>query len=245
MAGNDSVPIKTKMKTKIPLVVVFACAACAPQYQATYDLSLAAVERPETARQQYGAQVLVNVNEDSAYRFEDELVRVVWTPTATNLGVRIENKTSHTIRVIWDNAAFVDKDGESQRVMHSGVRYIERDQPQPPSVIVRGGHIEDVIIPTEYVRPSSSLGWDEMSFFPITGSVAKADSTLAEYVGRRVQVLLPLEIQGVQNDYIFSFDIKRACYAPLKPDDLRPAQKGRQRRAPRPQDLTCIPAASR
>jgi len=216
------------------VVSLAGCSALTP-YRANYELRLREVARPSAAAQQFGPQQVTPIADSSGYVFEDGLVRVEWQPHPTSINVTIHNRTEHTIRVLWDNAAFVDKDGRSNRVMHAGVPFAVRDQPQAPSVIVRGGRLEDVIIPTEYVTLTAS-SWTQIPFFGVRSrGEAAADSTGKSFVGRRVQVLLPLEIQGVQNDYIFTFEIHRGCYYPIRMDGMASEMP------PTPASLKCRP----
>jgi hypothetical protein len=96
--------------------------------------------------------------------------------------------------------------------MHSGVKYIDRNNPQPPSVVVRGGAITDDILPSDSVYYASGDfgGWREEPLLPNSGIGigARALKTKAEkYSGKTYQVLLPLEIESIINEYIFIFKI--------------------------------------
>lgn len=92
--------------------------------------------------------------------------------------------------------------------MHSGVKYADRDSPQPPSVIVRKGYITDVIIPTDYVTYYSSLGWSEQALFPESELGEGAQKLATQYIGKSFLILLPIQIENVTNDYIFTFKIE-------------------------------------
>jgi len=147
------------------------------------------------------------------------MVRVLWFPTARNVAFVLNNKTDYSIRVVWNDAAFVDTGGVSHRVMHEGVKYADRNNPQPPSVIVRRGTVRDFVLPTTnvywregfYSRYSSIPGsWEHTPLLPISGSDRyKLKSEADGLVGKTYQVLLPLQIEDVVNDYIFIFRIDR------------------------------------
>ena len=198
-------------------------------YTALYKLSLWKVERPEKATQRYGAQKVDTLSGYSKYRFsfEDDLVRILWLAGSRNIAFSLENKTDHSIRIPWDEAAFVDINGRSHRVMHAGVKYSERENPQPPSIVVRHGSIEDIVFPTDlvYYREgyygtyySSPGGWEENPLlfdldyhskysagtYPTFPSF---EAAVKNSIGRSYQVLLPLQIEDVINDYIFTFKI--------------------------------------
>ncbi len=121
--------------------------------------------------------------------------------------------------------AFVDENGRSHRVMHSGVKYADRDKPQPPSIIVRKGFIEDIVYPTDYISWSSgtrytsgkwikeplllSLDFHGKYYKGSYSSLTEFEEAVNKYIGKRIQVLLPLQIQDVINDYIFTFTIDK------------------------------------
>lgn len=197
-------------------------------YKADYQISLTKVERPEKAGNRYGPQKVDAVTTDQKYRFvfEDDMVRILWFVGSTRISFLLQNKTDYSVKIPWDEAAYVDEAGRSHRVMHSGVKYTDRDRPQPPSVIVRKGSIEDIVYPTDYVSWSSGTrysagSWDEKPLFlamDFHGQYLKGQySSLQEFenavnrnIGKQIQVLLPLQIQDVIHDYIFTFTVDKA-----------------------------------
>ena len=122
------------------------------------------------------------------------------------------NNTNHSIKIIWDEAAFVDAEGLSHRIVHKGIKYIDMEKPQPVSVVVRGGILSDIVVPTTYVSHSSAFGWRKDPFFsPVfTQSSHLIEQVLQDSkynIGKVVQILLPLAIQGTVNEYIFLFKV--------------------------------------
>jgi hypothetical protein len=146
-----------------------------------------------------------------------------------SLSFLLENKTDYSIKIPWDEAAYVDEFGRSHRVMHSGVKYTDRDKPQPPSVIVRKGSIEDIVYPTDYISWSSGTrysagSWVEEPLFLAMdfhgeyfkgkySSLAQFEEAVNKNIGKQIQVLLPLQIQDVVHDYIFTFTVDKASVA--------------------------------
>lgn len=195
-------------------------------YSANYTLSLWKVERPEKASQRYGSQKVDTLSGNSKYKysFEDDLVKILWLADSRNIGFSLENKTDHSIKVPWDEAAYVDENGKSHRVMHSGIKYTDRQNPQAPSIVVRKGTLEDIVFPTDYVRWEEGSRytagrWAEDPLLPnydfhgtyLTGTYPtfnSFDTAVKSKVGKTYQVLLPLQIEDVINDYIFSFKVE-------------------------------------
>lgn len=208
-------------------VVVLSLAACAsmqtafaPERRLVYDIQLTAVERPASARERYGEYKLATAQNDSGvteYTFDDDLVFIAWIPLTTQFAFVLRNKTEHSIKIVWDDAAFVDLTGSSGRVMHSGVKYTDANASQPPTVVVRRGMVDDVVVPSANVRyQSGSLytsgwrtdPWIERPRVTEVTYMAVLDSLRAKYVGKSVQILLPLQIQDVLNEYLFTFEVK-------------------------------------
>jgi hypothetical protein len=197
------------------LPLLFLITGCAT-YRPVYDISLQSVERPADAKERYGEQVITTMQEKDTlkYSFEDEMVKIIWLPTASSVNFILENKTNHSIKITWDEAAFVDAEGQSHRVIHSGVKYADVSNPQPPSVIIRNSIITDSIIPADNVYYSASGGWNEKPIFPIkniTGynpdAVQSLEQATKSYVGKTYEVLLPLQIENTVNEYLFTFQV--------------------------------------
>lgn len=202
-----------RLSLVLTTVVLFlaSCSAFTTKF-VQYDIGLDQVERPEDALERYGEYVIEKSDsaDVSRYLFEDNLVGIVWVATGGSIAFELENKTSHSLKIIWDEAVFIDVDGTSGRIMHSGVKYIDRNSSQPPTVVARGSRITDIILPTDRVRYVEGQygGWRED---PIVNPYSSTDVAMLqrakENVGRSFRILLALEIEGVVNEYIFSFKI--------------------------------------
>lgn len=162
-----------------------------------YNLSLTDVERPADTARRYGETIIDQVleNDTTKYKFTDSLIEILFLTNYKQFEFILTNKTSHSIKIIWDEAAFIDGDGISKRVIHSGIKYNERSAPQPVSVVAKGSSISDLLCPADNVYLDSYFGWMAN---PI---ITEAD------IGKTVQLLLPFEIEGVVNEYLFRFKI--------------------------------------
>ncbi|MDR3598513.1 hypothetical protein [Clostridium sp.] len=204
----------------LPFLLLMGCIPPSSHtiYWANYSFSLSKVERPEKATQRYGLQKIDVLSSDkySSY-FEDDLVKVLWSVSVSNVSFSIQNKTDHSIKIPWDEASFIDANGSSHRVMHIGVKYVDRQQPQAPSIIARKASIEDLVFPTDYVTWEDGQ-WEEQTFFPRAdyhsdyskGTYPTFDSfnfATKSNIGKSIQILLPLQIEEVVNDYIFTFKV--------------------------------------
>ncbi len=141
--------------------------------------------------------------------FEDELIRIRWYPERKMEGMSFEllNKTDHTARILWDQSSFVDVAGNNHRVMHSGVKFIDRNASQVPSVIVKKGILNDGFFPTDYVVFTGS--WKNLPIIGQLGadSIEEGKSISQSYLGKSFRFLMPLEIQDRLYEYIFTFTV--------------------------------------
>lgn len=204
---------------RIACVLALAAIGCIPlvptmprYFTNTYDYELSSVQRPANARQRYGAQTLTKTADSgiTKYTFQDDLVSAILVPSTTRIALRLQNKTDHSIRVVWNDAAFVDEDGKSSPIMHVGVKYTECSGSKAVSVVVQHAMLDDEAIPCAGV--SFSSGWSVYPIvwggpIPLTDTATKFPAERQARVGKHVKLLLPLQVEDVTNDYLFEFVI--------------------------------------
>jgi hypothetical protein len=199
-------------KLNILLILLFFIVGCVPKHYATYDLGLQEVERPSNTKERYGEPKIVRFQEEgkTKFSFEDGMIKIILFPASTQFALLLTNKTSHSIKVIWDEAVYVDESGMSQRVMHSGVKYIDKNNSQPPTIVVRGATISDVVLPTDniYYEKGKYGGWRESPLLPdMSYDRPEIERQASGLIGKTVQILLPIKIEDVVNEYVFVFSI--------------------------------------
>lgn len=99
-------------------------------------------------------KTLMPMIEDSRSEFiEDDIVLIRTTLLSEGVSVTIKNKSNTTIEVVWDKCAFIDIGGESRRVIHGGIKLIDRNTAaQPNSMIAPGSKITDSITPADNIH---------------------------------------------------------------------------------------------
>jgi hypothetical protein len=186
-----------RLRTLLPLLLFCACATpsqpAAPR-TVPYEVVLAGVEhQPRGGARQHHAT-------SGANTFEDERIRIVWTPEASQLGFELTNKTDASMRVLWDDASFVDIHGRGDRVMHQGVKFADRATSMPPTLIVHGATLDDLVAPvTNVYWREDAGGWASK---PLVAEGMKVTGT------QQVRVLLPLESAGTVHEYLFDFAVR-------------------------------------
>ena len=221
------------MKKLIPFgcfsVLCFLLAGCAafqPTYYGTYNINLQQVDRPTGTVSKYGKVKISPLTQEgiNKYVFEDKMVKVIWDAAADNLSAVLVNKTSSSIKIIWDDAAYIDENGMSHRIIHSGINYNEMDKPQLSTIIAANEKINEVIIPTNLIYYEEGFygendfkagRWIEKPLFEYCQTGGKEDSAirlLKSNVGKTFKLLLPLKIEKIVSDYVFTFRVKGYSY---------------------------------
>ncbi len=188
--------------------------SCVTNYMASYSVGLSSVESPADAKKQFGETKVVTFKDGEVdkYRYEDDFIEIVWYVGLKKFNFELKNKSTHTMKINWDDISYVDINGKTRRVMHAGVKYIERNNSQPATSIPKGASLSDILLPTDNVILSSGLygGWIESNLIPSYYSTSEAMANGAEsYVGKKMTILMPIMIENVQNDYTFVFNIDK------------------------------------
>ncbi|MDO4161214.1 MAG: hypothetical protein Q4D41_12225 [Prevotellaceae bacterium] len=194
-------------------VLLSSCGAF-KSYVASYSVGLSAVESPADAKQQFGETKVVNFNEEGVdkYRYEDDYIDIVWYVSSKQFNFTLKNKSGHSLKINWDDVSYVDTKGQVGRVMHSGVKYTDRNNSQPATTIPKGASISDILLPTENVYYVSGQygGWRENYLIPCVYQTPEAfNAGASSYVGKSMTVMMPIMIENVQNDYTFTFNIDK------------------------------------
>lgn len=93
---------------------------------------------------------------DGTIRLKDDAAE--WTFTYTNLslavpvialGISLTNRLEETIEIDWNKSAIVDRANKVHRIIHRGVKIVDRDGIMPPSVIPPGATLEDFVYPAD------------------------------------------------------------------------------------------------
>lgn len=148
--------------------------------------------------------IMTKPKENKNLIFDDNFISVSFLISKEQIAFTLDNKTAGPIKIDWNQVSYVDVLGKSHKVMHSGVKYINREEPQAPTVIPPSAKIEDIVFPTDYVYYDGEWRdgeWREKPLFP-EAPEAKL------YKGQSFGVFMPLEINKVIKNYFFTFKIE-------------------------------------
>ena len=179
------------------VVLVAILASCGIYYLVEiYKVRLREVEQPENVKEQYSKSKITIFAEENETKnsYEDDFIKIIWLPALTEFSFTLENKSDNSIKIIWDEAVYVDEDNSSLKVIHSGVKYVDGEKAQPLTVIAKKTEINDLVTPVDNIYYVG--GWGKLPLFSVQKSA-----------GKTVKILLPIQIQETINEYIFSFKI--------------------------------------
>lgn len=139
---------------------------------------------------------------DNKYRYEDNLIKLVIEKTYTMFEFTLENKTTESFKINWDDVVFVDANNTSRRIIHKGIKYIDASKPQAPTIIAAGTILDDLLVPVENVKYSSYSGdW-------YTDDIIPRNSRAGAYPnGTTMKIVLPIEHSGKIYEYTLVFNV--------------------------------------
>lgn len=112
------------------------------------------------------------------------------TPDVKGFNLILNNKTTSVMKIIWDDSVFSYATIPSP-VFHEGIKYIDRNNSKPPTLIPPNGNLVDSVYPTKLAYFDDGKytgGWKQLP------------------VGKNVSVLLALEVNGKRQN--LNIDIK-------------------------------------
>jgi hypothetical protein len=135
-------------------------------------------------------------------RFDDPSIGISFVVVDDNqITFELQNKTGEPISIDWNKVAYVDPASESHRVMHKGVKFVDRDNVLPATLVPPMAKLTDLIFPISHVRWSTVLReWMQDPIFPS----GEAALTLK---GKTFGIFMPLILEGEIKNYNFTFSI--------------------------------------
>jgi len=188
----------------------------------TAAFKLVEVQRTPLAEQSFGLKAFRGDSaEGSTWMFEDGLVRLTWLADDRQMIFILINKSDQTIRIPWERAALVDQEGNSQAVLHGGVKQDDCAAAKTPSVVVAKATLQDVVVGCKRIK----FEYREWRVGPIVdfrfASPVEVDaveaSTRQAFLGKRLTVLLPIQVESAVHEYTFAFELGRISRTPCRP----------------------------
>lgn len=193
---------------RLVLALALVAVSCAPTYRAFYDVRVESAERPQEAIERFGEHSLTQMGEgaEATQVFEDSAVRIVWSYVDNHTQYELKNKTEDVITILWEHARFVDTWGEIFYVMPTGVTF-KAGSPAPPVEVKGGRRVSGSFFPINKPRPGYLPGTPQL-YLNEHDSQEELKKGAAEYVGKAMKLTLPLHVDGLFTEYVFTFRIR-------------------------------------
>lgn len=163
-----------------------------------YISSLIKVEKPADESVRFGDTIVEEVEGVKKYRYIDDFIDILIFGDSEQFSFFLKNVSQNTLKLVWNEAVFVDFNGTTCKVMHVGTKYSEKDGNQPSTTIIKGANIEDIAVPTCNIRYSDFINkWITASMYPNTPETIPGD----------LKLMLPIQVKDVINEYIFIFRV--------------------------------------
>ncbi|MFR9542772.1 MAG: hypothetical protein SNH27_12030 [Rikenellaceae bacterium] len=195
----------------LSLIAVVSMTSCSFKPYLSYNVGLSNVEAPADVKEQYGDTKIVTLDVEGKtnYKYEDDYIDISWFVGSSQFSFVLKNKSDYSIKIPWDDVTYINTAGSVGRVMHSGVKYTDRNASQPASIVPKGATLSDIVLPTDNVYYVSGQygGWRTSKLFNFLIDKNNIAITATPYIGKTVKILLPVLIEDVRNEYVFEFRI--------------------------------------
>lgn len=137
--------------------------------------------------------------------FEDKDLRFTFSPERDYMKVVFINKSARPVKVFWEEALYVDKDGLSHTLVAKNAGHKDSDskKPQEPTTIAPGAQLTEWLMPRDNIRPGL-IGSRVEPMFPRLSNPEIIDS----WDRTAFKVTLPMEVNGEAKTYEFEFRVK-------------------------------------
>jgi hypothetical protein len=148
--------------------------------------------------------------------YEDNDLKITFSVGTKEIDFEIYNKTDKSVKIIWDETSFIPY-GEGKKVMHKGVKYVDRNAAQVPTTIPSKTTWSDIVVPTDNIYykqgyysqyVSNPGGWETTDLW-ISADFNKpeTEAVVMKLKGLKYRLVMPMEVNGVKNEYTFNFEI--------------------------------------
>ena len=169
--------------------------------------SLVSVEKP-TNTFEHNKISAINLNDSLAFSFADKIVSVIIQAGHTSFNFIIKNISDNSIKILWNEASYVGTDGFTSQIMHSGIKYFDKEKLQTPTIIISGASLSDGVIPI------NNATWSDVEKRWIESPLINYDNS-SDLDGKTMKLMIPIQIiNGIVNEYIFTFRIRNEFLFP-------------------------------
>ena len=207
------------------LVIMLGLTSC-EIYRFNYDIVLDNVERIDKGFNDKCPKVFYDKH------YEDKNIKATLTIDSLTKGINvmIANNTQYPIKVNYNNITFSDTNNKNYRMMSKNLSYDEKNSYHQSMIILKDSHIHDEFTPVNnfiginkistniYGYRTTAISKIFTNILPIDLDKSSQclekrrknalDNNRKNYVGSKIKMYIPIEIDGITNEYLFIFKVK-------------------------------------
>ncbi len=188
-------------------LLIALAGGCVIGHEAQYEFGMASLR----AR---GEERIPLERAGSDLAVEDERVRIVWRVKDFTLGVTVLNKAGSPAKALWRDASFVDERGGRHSLLVNQP-WSDRHG-QEVTAIAPGESVEVSLFPSDWLEPlgdPEGRRWNRTrGLFEVPGlqlrDRAEIEARAAPNVGKKIGVVLPIEVGEETYEYGFEFTVE-------------------------------------
>ena len=228
---------------KNPLFIIIASllitSCTSVRYHVNYKFKLSEVKKTEKDLPIQIDSLIDPLKNIKANYYSDSTIEIFFTPTNEDIHFAITNLTNQNLKLVWDESVITINNSQS-KVIHNGVRLINRNEYQQPSIIYPNQTFKDRFVPTENISWQDGQGgqlggWNQEPLLinknyinsPV-GSTEVFDSTqFVDYVtllknSSTIQINMPILVDDIKRkDYHFTFKVIYGVITPVNIKDRK------------------------
>jgi len=135
-------------------------------------------------------------------QFRDKNIAVSFTITDTLFQMNFENISANDINILWERGEYTDVYNRTSRIMHSNIRFQDRNNAIPNQLVKSHSSLQEDVIPIKSVFMSAQKKtYDIRPLFQLESEDA------GRFKGKSFNLFIPLEIDRQIILYNFRFEV--------------------------------------
>jgi hypothetical protein len=129
--------------------------------------------------------------------------------TTGGIALEVKNTASDVVEIAWDQSVYIDETGTSSRLIRGNVRLIDKDRPQPNTIIPPGTNVKETVFPIDRITQGS----DGLSQKPLLPAVVNLGSSPTKNMlplleGKEIKLFLRILVNDQRQNITIPFTIK-------------------------------------
>jgi hypothetical protein len=139
--------------------------------------------------------------------YEDGDMRIsLAVDVSSGIAIEAINKSEGPIEIAWEQSAYINERSESSRLIHSNIRFMNKEQAQPNTVIPPNAKVSEMVFPSDHIN-SSSEKWTQKPLLPYPLRLDSNVEQIDQLVGKEIRLFMRFIVNEKKVDRTFSLKI--------------------------------------